>query len=233
MQKEVWKNGVKYNCSEDVTSADWLSDSSEECALLGGINGAEWADANLPKMKEWRDRWKKEEEEAKKCRKKKTLCLWYGVRAPEENDRPGPSLDDEFYKKIHKFIKSDSINKAVFNFEWKYDEDGHRYGIHSHMLLFGDITKIKFHIKRQRDKMFNLNKKQLQDIKDEEVIGDKLNYMNGDIFCDTDEVKVEEKKLDKKIRSINGWEDWETKNCDFCDIWSEFVENDTQTQVVI
>lgn len=228
-KKEIWRDGVKYNCSEDVTSADFVSDSSEECSILAGINGKDWAKENLHKWTEWEERWAKEAEEDKKIRKKRTLCLWYGVRAPDEYDRPGPSLDDEFYKKIQKFIKSDSINKAVYNFEWKYDDDGNRYGIHSHMLLFGDITKIKFHIKRQQNKMFNLNPKQLQEIKDEEVIGDKLNYMDGKIFCDKDEVKQEEKNLDKKIRSINGWKNWETKNCDFCDIWSQFVENDTET----
>lgn len=221
-------NGINYSI-ECIEKKEFSDDSSFEAELFPQDYPKKWEKYNKIAEEEA----KKEAEAKAKNEKRKTKALWYGVRAPPMYDTDkcleSGGFDLKFYKEIQKFLKSDSIEQAVYNFEWKYDAEGNRYGIHSHMLLFGDFHKIKFHIKRQKKKMFNLNPKQLQDIKDNEIVGDKLGYMNGDIFCENDHDKIEEKKCDKKMREVMGWENFETKKCDFCEIWNQFVKNGTDS----
>lgn len=120
------------------------------------------------------------------------LCLWYSVRPPPEE-----YTDDKFIERISKFVNSVCITRGVYTFEWKYQGGGIRNGIHVHMLLYGSEKRINFHINRQKDKMFNLTKKQKFWIYDEEIIQDKLDYITGDTL---DDEKNKEKLLDKQSR---------------------------------
>ena len=131
--------------------------------------------------------------------KKKALCLWYSVRPP-------PGTDEQwFIKRMRKFVDSNSIMKGVYTFEWKYPDKctdhKQRHSIHFHALLYGVMGKINFHIARQSENWFHLNKKQKFWIYDEEDIKDKLDYIQGKTI---DQYKNEEKKLDKLSREELG-----------------------------
>ncbi len=127
-----------------------------------------------------------------KAKAKVPICLWYSVRPPEGTD------EKKFIERMKKFMKSKSISKGHYQFEWKYDKDlKNRHGIHCHMLLYGTVKQINFHIKRQKEKYFNLSKKQKFWIYDREIVKDKEDYMEGDT---NDEEKNAEKEEDKKTR---------------------------------
>ena len=134
--------------------------------------------------------------------KKKAICLWYSVRPPNEID------EDDFIKRMEKFIESNSITKGFYTFEWKYPDKckdhRQRHSIHFHGLLYGVMGKINFHIARQKEKYFHLNKKQKFWIYDEEDIQDKLDYIQGRTI---DQTKNAEKHLDKLSRKSLGMAD--------------------------
>lgn len=141
-----------------------------------------------------------------KKRKHDTIALWYGVSPPRDKKDKKDNFDEDrkFIKKWEKFISANCIEKAIYNFEWKYDKGG-PYGIHVHSLIYANnLTKVKQHIKRQKDKMFNLNKKQLREIKCEDIIKDKIAYFQGETFS---EDKNLEKSRDKSQRKIYNLED--------------------------
>lgn len=134
--------------------------------------------------------------------KKKAICLWYSVRPPNEID------EEEFIKRMEKFIESNSITKGFYTFEWKYPDKctdhRQRHSIHFHGLLYGVMGKVNFHIARQKEKYFHLNKKQKFWIYDEEDIQDKLDYIQGRTI---DQTKNAEKHLDKLSRKSLGMAD--------------------------
>ena len=93
----------------------------------------------------------------KKSNKKKFSALWYSVSPPRGD--PYKMTDGlSFIKRMEKFFKSVSIEKAVWAFEWKYKGGPlEYYGIHCHCLIFGSQKKLNWHIQRQKEKYFNLN----------------------------------------------------------------------------
>jgi len=141
------------------------------------------------------------------------LGLWYSCR-------PNEGIDEkQFVKRIEKFLSSVSIEKAAYTFEWKYKQNEQggtlRFGIHCHMLLFGKMKQINFHIKRQKELYWNLNNKQKFWIYDKEIFQDKLDYMSGDTL---DSEKNKEKALDVKSRLAIGLNEGTIySNCDPCD----------------
>ncbi len=140
------------------------------------------------------------------------LGLWYSVRPKEGID------EQQFVKRIKKFLSSVSIEKAAYTFEWKYKQNQGgtlRFGIHCHMLLFGKMKQVNFHIKRQKEAYFNLNEKQKFWIYDKEILQDKIDYMSGSTL---DSEKNKEKALDKKSRVSIGLDEGTIYyNCDPCD----------------
>ncbi len=127
------------------------------------------------------------------------LCLWYSVRPPPEE-----YSEEQFIARISKFVNSVCITRGVYTFEWKYEGGTLRNGIHCHMLLYGSEKRINFHINRQKEKMFNLCKKQKWWITDLEIVKDKIDYMQGDTL---DDDKNKEKLLDKQSRVELGLKD--------------------------
>ena len=129
------------------------------------------------------------------------IALWYSVSPP----RGDPYKIEEglkFIKKIKKFVTSKSIKKAVLQFEWKYKGGPlDFYGIHCHMLLWGERKKINWHISRQKERYFNLNDKQKFYIYDSELIDDKISYFTGGTLSDE---KNKEKEWDKQTRVKHG-----------------------------
>ncbi len=135
------------------------------------------------------------------------LCLWYSVR-------PSEGIDElDFVDRIKKFISSCCIIKAIYQFEWKYEKNIQggtlRNGIHCHMLIFGKIKRVNFHIERQKEKYFNLNKKQKFWIYEKELIADKIDYLQGRTLSNE---KNEEKLLDIETRKELGLLDPYVKN---------------------
>ena len=104
-----------------------------------------------------------------------------------------------------KFVSTNSITKGKYTFEWKYPDRcadyKDRHSIHFHGLLYGNIGKINFHIKRQPERWFNLNPKQKFWIYNEEDYKDKLEYIDGNTQS---EIKNNEKRLDKLSREELG-----------------------------
>ncbi len=131
--------------------------------------------------------------------KKTPICLWYSVRPPNGTD------EDMFIKRMAKFVSTNSITKGKYTFEWKYPDRcadyKDRHSIHFHGLLYGNIGKINFHIKRQPERWFNLNPKQKFWIYNEEDYQDKLEYIDGNTQSET---KNNEKRLDKASRQELG-----------------------------
>ncbi len=134
------------------------------------------------------------------------LCLWYSVRPPPEE-----YTDNKFIERISKFVNSVCITRGVYTFEWKYEGGTLRSGIHCHMLLYGSEKRINFHINRQKEKMFNLCKKQKYWINDLEIIKDKMDYIQGETL---DDDKNKEKLLDKQSRIELGLDDLIYINCE-------------------
>jgi len=150
----------------------------------------------------------------KKPKKKKFLALWYSVSPPRGDDY---TIEKglHFIKKVKKFVQTNSIQKACYAFEWKYKDDNPNsyYGIHCHMLLFGDRGKINQHIARQPEKFWNLNPEQRYIIYDEELIKDKIDYFTGHTW---DATKNMEKQHDCSTRRLHSlFENAQFKNCDF------------------
>lgn len=133
--------------------------------------------------------------------KLKAICLWYSVRPPNGID------EREFINRMKKFVGTNSITKGYYTFEWKYPDKcadyKQRHSIHFHGLLYGIMGKINFHIARQPEKWFNLNKKQKFWIYNEDDVNDKLDYIQGITIS---ELKNNEKKLDKLSRKELGLE---------------------------
>ena len=152
------------------------------------------------------------------------LCLWYGVRPPDGTD------EYKFVKRIKKFMSSKCIEKAIYAFEWKYQDSGrtlgNRYGMHCHMLIVGEMKRVNQHIERQvkqGDKYFLLDEKQKFWIYPElqDRVKDKLEY-----FVDgktDEEEKDADKEYDKKVRIHLGLDQVYYKECDLvtlCDLSS-------------
>ncbi|AXH75868.1 MAG: putative replicase [Cressdnaviricota sp.] len=125
-----------------------------------------------------------------------TGAFWYSVRPPHT------MKPLEFKSKIEKFLQGGTIAKAIYNFEFKYDEKKQPYGVHCHMLVWARETK-KFnqHIKRQKDSFWSLClDKQLFSILNKDMnerIPDKIKYMTGITWS---EIKNDEKLWDFKTR---------------------------------
>ena len=149
-----------------------------------------------------------------KSKKKNFSALWYSV-SPPRGDPYKMTEGLNFVKKMEKFFKSVSIEKAIWTFEFKYKGTPlEYYGIHCHCLLFGSLKKLNWHITRQQEKYFNLNPEQRFVIYegDEELIKDKIDYFTGKTF---DDQKNQEKEWDKVTREKHGLEQVYFKNCDF------------------
>ena len=99
-------------------------------------------------------------------------------------------------KRIEKFLQAKCIKKAIYTYEWKWDDDM-PYGLHAHLILIGDIKHINQHINRQKEKWFNLNPQQRVPILNGEILKDKINYIMGNTW---EEDKNEEKLKDKNYR---------------------------------
>lgn len=129
------------------------------------------------------------------------LALWYSVSPPRVE--PYKITDGHiFIEKINKFLKARCIVKAIIQYEWKYhDTEDEFYGIHCHMLLFGERGRLNWHIARQKDPMYNLNEKQKWFVYDKKLMMDKINYFSGETWDDN---KNREKKWDKKTRVLHG-----------------------------
>lgn len=149
-----------------------------------------------------------------KKKKKKFLALWYSVSPPrDENYTVEKGL--LFIKRVKKFIQANSILKAIYAFEWKYKDNNPDkfYGIHCHMLLFGDRGKINQHIARQAEKYWNLNPEQRYIIYEEALIKEKIDYFTGNTW---DKSKNTEKHYDCSTRKLHSLsEEPQFKNCDF------------------
>ena len=67
--------------------------------------------------------------------KKKFLALWYSVSPPRDEDYT-VEKGLLFISRVRKFIQANSIQKAIYAFEWKYKDDNPNnfYGIHCRML---------------------------------------------------------------------------------------------------
>ncbi len=150
------------------------------------------------------------------------LCLWYSVRPPDGTD------EYKFAERIHKFISTTSIKRAIYAFEWKYQEQGgtldSRYGMHCHMLIVGTVQRVNAHIKRQTEGYWLLNpEKQKFWIypKDSYLVADKKKYfVDGKTDCP---IKDKEKAFDKIVRKTLGFEQVYFKECDIgtlCDLSS-------------
>lgn len=185
-------DGVMYARDENNNIKYW--DLCEECYCT--------FDENALLFKDYQDKvyWKK----YKKYGIKPAIpeCLWFSCRPPHDID------EREFIKRIEKFIKSETIKKAEYSFEWKY-KDNKRYGIHCHMLLWGgkDWCKVNQHISRQKERYFKLCLKEQKFWiypKDKHLINEKRDYVNG-ITLDDD--KNIDKQLDKESRKILGLPD--------------------------
>lgn len=150
----------------------------------------------------------------KKSNKKKFYALWYSVSPPRGDPyKMAEGLD--FVRKMDKFFKSVSIEKAIWTYEFKYKGGPLEfYGIHCHSLIFGQQKKINWHIARQTEKYFNLNDSQKFVIYegDEELIKDKIDYFTGKTW---EEGKNEEKAWDKNTREEHGLKQIYFKKCDF------------------
>lgn len=147
------------------------------------------------------------EQEQSKLEKYSRGVYWYSVRPPNGTD------NEEFKDRIIKFLKCKNIKEYICTFEWKHE--GTPTGIHAHMIINGN-KYLRQHIARQKERYFNLDiKKQLSVIKDKELLIDKLNYMDGELFKGGP-LKLEEKQKDKKYRNELGWEQKLQKGfCDF------------------
>lgn len=141
--------------------------------------------------------------------KMKPICLWYSVRPPNNM-----YTEREFIQRMEKFVGSIYITKGLYTFEWKYPNRcvnyKQRHSIHFHGLLYTkSMGALNQHIKRQPERYFNLikdPKKQKQKfwIYTKEDYQDKIDYMNGKT---EDEVKNDEKELDKESRKELGLKD--------------------------
>lgn len=208
--KPILKNGERriiLKWGNDDKHWDLCNDCFSECFSTGGIPGADELH-----QKEYFKKYKSYGI-LKNQSKGGPLGLWYSCRPKEGID------EKQFVKRINKFLSSVSVEKAAYTFEWKYKQNEQggtlRFGIHCHMLLFGKMKQINFHIKRQKEAYFNLNEKQRFWIYDKEILQDKLDYMSGDTL---DFEKNKEKALDKKSREAIGLEEGTIYlNCDPCD----------------
>jgi len=135
---------------------------------------------------------------------KQAIALWYSVR-PEE----GVKLKD-WMKKIEKFISSRAIKQAFYNYEWKHDEETPR-GLHTHMILKGNIKMITQHIRRQKEACFNNNSGQLVFIYEDKIIVDKYMYMTGKTLDENKNIeKLKDVAYREKLKIANMY----FKECD-------------------
>lgn len=157
--------------------------------------------------------------------------VWLGIRPalgdPVLRHGQDPHGHKCFAERIDKFLQAKCIKKALYNFEWKWDDDM-PYGLHSHLILIGDVKHINQHINRQKEKWWNLNPQQRHPILTEECLIDKIKYMNGETF---DEDKNEEKEKDKAYRRKLGFHtDFMRYNWDLCDVDVIVKEEHQQTE---
>ncbi len=149
----------------------------------------------------------------KKKSKKKFEALWFSVSPPRVD--PYKMSDGMiFVKRMEKFFQSNGIERAIWTFEWKYKGTPlSEHGIHCHCLIFGIQKKINWHIQRQKEKYFNLNKEQRFVIynDDQELVLDKIKYFIGDTF---DEKKNLEKMWDRGTRQRHNIRNTYFKKCD-------------------
>ena len=163
----------------------WLLDCN--CTKCHGLNLGDPGDLICEVCQKMLDQIDEEENPKSKgtpCKKKEFLALWYSVSPP----RVDPYIIEDgkdFVKRMNKFFNSMAVEKAIWTYEWKYKGDPLGFhGIHCHSLIYGTARKINWHISRQKEKWFNLNKKQKFVIykNDEELVQDKVSYFVGDTW---------------------------------------------------
>lgn len=128
----------------------------------------------------------------------------------------------KFVQKVHKVFSSTCIERCIYNFEWRANDEDISHiswgGIHSHGWIDSyDKRKLNQHLRRLKNVkgiyvdigFFNKEYKK-----------EKFDYMNGNTF---NEEKDKLKLIDKKNRKDLGLKNIYTKNenkeyCDLCDV---------------
>jgi len=197
---------AKYVVCDEPRNWELCRDCYDRCFGANQLNNWSYLEVDRFKKKFFTKylTYTEDNEKIKNKKHKQAIALWYSVR-PEE----GVKLKD-WMKKIEKFISSNAIKQAFYNYEWKHDLENPR-GLHTHMILKGNIKMITQHIRRQKEACFNNNAGQLVFIYEEKIIVDKYMYMTGKT---TDEDKNIEKQKDivyrEKLKIANMY----FKDCD-------------------